>query len=205
MKRTLLTLLAASSVAVALPMAANAQGWQSIASRERMLDQRIDVGVRNGALTASEAATLRADFNSLMRLETSYRRSSPGLTQWELQDLDRRFDVLSDRVDREIADNNRAGDRWGSGRGVTLQERRAQLDRRIDQGMRSGQLTRAEARDLRVEFNSIVRLERQYAVNGLTYSERNDLDRRYDQLADHIRMARTDSEREYGYGYGYNR
>jgi hypothetical protein len=208
MRRTLLTLLAASSLAVAAPVVANAQSWTSMSQRQYGLEQRMNTGIRNGLLTSTEAAQLRADFNALMRLEMSYRRSAPGLTTWELQDLDRRFDVLSNQLDREMADNDRYGrdryDRdWADDDSDSIEVRRVNLDRRIEQGLRSGQLTRAEARDLRAEFNGVVRLENQYrATGGLSYSERNELDGRYDLLAEHIRMARTDSDRRYGQGYG---
>ena len=50
----------------------------------------------------------------------------------------------------------------------SINQRQAQLDRRIDQGVRSGQLSRREATRLRSEFNSLVRLEGQYRRGGLS-------------------------------------
>ena len=82
--------------------------WQSISVRTSNLDRRIDQGQRNGALSRREAVRLRTDLNSLVRLETSYRRG--GLTNWERADLDRRFDRLSAQVRIERRDNdNRRG------------------------------------------------------------------------------------------------
>jgi hypothetical protein len=78
--------------------------------------------------------------------------------------------------------------------------RQDQLDRRIDRGVETGQLSRREARRLRGEFRSIARLEARYRSNGLSAWERNDLDRRFDALASRIRYERHD--RDYGYGYG---
>ncbi|MGH6911748.1 MAG: hypothetical protein ACREE0_08395 [Phenylobacterium sp.] len=85
---------------------------------------------------------------------------------------------------------------------VSINQRQAQLDRRIDQGVRNGSLTRREAYRLRGEFTQIARLEARYRVNGLTGWERADLDRRFDGLSAEIRAQRHDDQ--YGYGYGYD-
>lgn len=82
--------------------------WQNINQRQANLDRRIDRGVRNGDLSRREAVRLRGEFNTLARLEQTYRRG--GLTQWERADLDRRFDRLSAQVQYERRDNdNRRG------------------------------------------------------------------------------------------------
>lgn len=90
------------------------------------------------------------------------------------------------------------GDR---GQWVSINQRQAQLDRRIDMGVRNGQLTRQEAYRLRGEFNQIARLEARYRAGGLSNWERQDLDRRFDRLSAQIRAERNDRQ-QYGYGYG---
>ena len=87
-------------------------GWQSINQRQANLNRRIDVGLRNGALSRREATRLRSEFNQIARLEQQYRRN--GLSQWERTDLDRRFDRLSAQIRNERWDNN---NRHGRGRG----------------------------------------------------------------------------------------
>lgn len=72
--------------------------------------------------------------------------------------------------------------------------RQANLDRRIDVGVRTGQLSRREAVRLRSEFNALVRLEAQYRRGGLSAWERNDLDRRFDRLSMQIRSERRDRD-----------
>lgn len=99
------------------------------------------------------------------------------------------------------------GDRnWRDDRGawMNINQRQAQLDRRIDRGIRSGRLTRDEAFRLRSEFRAIARLEHRYRVNGLSGWERADLDRRFDVLSARLRWERNDGDR-YGSGYGYRR
>ncbi|PQZ83795.1 MULTISPECIES: hypothetical protein [unclassified Brevundimonas] len=73
-----------------------------------------------------------------------------------------------------------------------IAQRKHNLDRRIDQGVRTRQLSRREASRLQDELNSLVRLERQYQRGGLTRWERQDLDRRYDRLSAKVRYERND-------------
>lgn len=84
-------------VAVAAPSVASAAPWQSINQRQARIEGRIDQGIRSGALNRNEAVRLRAQFRQLANLEYRYRRTG-GLSNWERQDLDRRFDQLSARV-----------------------------------------------------------------------------------------------------------
>jgi hypothetical protein len=86
-----------------------------------------------------------------------------------------------------------------------INQRQAQLDRRIDQGVRSGALTRNEAYRLRGEFQQIARLEMRYRASaGLQGWERADLDRRFDILSAKIRYERHDRDDRRG-GYRYDR
>jgi len=84
----------------------------------------------------------------------------------------------------------------------SINQRQAQLDRRIDRGVRNGQLTRREAGRLRSEFASLVRLEAQYRRGGLNRWERADLDDRFDRLEARIRYERRDDDRR---GRDYDR
>ena len=74
----------------------------------------------------------------------------------------------------------------------SINVRQASLDRRIDQGVRTRQLSNREASRLKDELNSLVRLERQYQRGGLSRWERQDLDRRYDRLSAKVRYERND-------------
>lgn len=75
-----------------------------------------------------------------------------------------------------------------------INARQARLDARIDQGVRSGALSRREATRLRNEFRALARLETQYrrSGRGLTVAERRDLDRRFDRLSAQIRVEKRD-------------
>lgn len=91
---------------------------------------------------------------------------------------------------------------YGNGYGrdwMPIERRIERIDYRIDQGVRSGQLTSREAYRLRSQFNSLVRLEARYSRNGLSNWERADLNRRFDVLSMNVRDARRDDDRRYGY------
>ena len=200
MKRTLLPLLAATALGLAVPAVASAQTWMSINQRQAQLDQRIDVGIRSGQLTATEAARLRAEFNDLSRLEARYRVG--GLSSSERADLDRRFDALSNQVyaqrrdDQRYADNGRYSyDRWQN-----LNQRQRMFNQRLRQAVRDRRITQAQAKNLRLEFDRIASVERQYRRGGLTTSERADLDARMDRLQ--LSFRQTVNANQYGYGYG---
>jgi len=188
MKTLLMAAVAASVLAVAGP--ASAQSWQTINERQANLDQRIDAGVRNGSLTRTEAARLRAEFRDLARLEARYR-SSGGLSQYERRDLDRRFDVLSAQIRYERHDRDDRG--WQS-----INQRQRQLDARIEAGVRSGHISRREAYRLRAEFQQIASLEARYRRDGLSRWERADLDRRFDRLSVAIQAERRDYDNRRG-------
>jgi Ni/Co efflux regulator RcnB len=66
----------------------------------------------------------------------------------------------------------------------SINQREANLNQRIDQGIRNGSLTRPEAVRLRTDLRRLERLEAQYRRSrpGLTMSERLDLDRRFEAL-----------------------
>lgn len=190
MKSFLAMAVAASALAFAAPAAA--QGWQSINARQERLDERIDMGVRNGSLTRQEAVRLRAEFQDLARLEARYR-ASYGLSESERRDLDRRFDALSARIRYERNDRQDRNDRW-----IPINQRQRQLDQRIDEGMRDRSLSRTEAYRLRAEFQNIARLEDQYRRGGLSNNEQRDLDRRFDRLSNQIWAERRDRNNHYG-------
>ena len=103
MKKAIAALVALTTLSAAAAPAM-AQSWQSINQRQANLDRRIDVGVRNGSLTRAEATRLRSEFRQITFLESRYRRSGGGLSQWERRDLDRRFDALSARIRMERRD-----------------------------------------------------------------------------------------------------
>lgn len=202
MNRKLLSFAAAAAIVVSAPAIASAQqGWQNINQRQAQLDQRIDVGVRNGQITRDEAIRLRAEFNAIVRMEAAYRRD--GLSRNERADLDRRFDTLSAKVryERNDRDRNRRGNRWDT---VNLNERQNAFGQRLDRATRDGRITPIQARNLRNEYRTIAVLESQYRRGGLSANERADLSMRLDRLQTNFRASIQANQYAYGYGTAPN-
>src|SRR5262249_36684989 len=76
----------------------------------------------------------------------------------------------------------------------SIRDREANLNERIDQGIHSGALTRGEAIRLRSDLRSLEAREVRYRTNGLSMSERRDLDRRFDALSARVRFEKHDAE-----------
>lgn len=115
MKKFVLAIASLGIVATAVPASAAPApryghaapgGWVSINQRQAQLEARINYGVRTRQLSMREAQALRLEFRRIAQLEARYRASRPGLTRAEMRDLDRRMDVLSKRIAREVHDRN---------------------------------------------------------------------------------------------------
>ena len=93
-------------------------------------------------------------------------------------------------------------DRYEQGRWQTSQ-RAQDAERRIESGLRSGELRQREAARLRAQVQDFARVENRYRAGGLSSWERRDLDRRHDVLIADMRNALY--ARDYGQGYGRRR
>lgn len=127
--KALLSMLAASAVAMATPALAQnvgltlsygspgygyGQGYgyeqgRGYDNRAERLGERIDHAAYNGRISRREAQNLRWQLAEYHRLEWRYRRD--GLSRWEREDLNQRLD----RIRYELREDRRDGgrrDRW---------------------------------------------------------------------------------------------
>lgn len=99
--------------------------------------------------------------------------------------------------------------------GIGIQNRIAQLDARLQAGLQNGAISRAEAQELRPQLRELRMLERRYSANGLTQTERQDLQARIRTVRQQLRDADgnwgnrytnwgDDDDYAYGSGYGQN-
>ena len=72
---------------------------------------------------------------------------------------------------------------------VNVRARIQNLETRLDAGIRTRAITRREAMPLRSQLIQLTRLERQYAVGGLSGRETADLQQRIQMLRRDIRIA----------------
>ena len=103
------------------------------------------------------------------------------------------------RYERGYDDYDRGG-RYERG---NINQRQAEIERRIEIGHRRGALTRNEATSLGNEARDIARLESRYRRDGLAPWERADLGRRLDRLESRLWQQARDDDRNYRYGQGY--
>ncbi len=82
----------------------------------------------------------------------------------------------------------------------SVNQRQANIDRRIDQGIRAGKITRPEAARLKGQFKDLARLEAQYrrSGGGLSARERADLDSRFDRLSRSVQYEKNDGDHRRG-------
>lgn len=144
--------------------------WRPISERRWEFDQSVEAGLRNRTLTRYEADRLRRDFDELIRQESDYARN--GLDRYERQNLESRYADLMTRAGAGGTDG------W-----TPISSRAGELERAIDEARRTGRINRYEADSLRSDLNELLRLETRYQTGGFSDWERQDLDRRYDDLA----------------------
>lgn len=92
--------------------------------------------------------------------------------------------------------------------GQAINQRQAELNRRVDQAYRNGRITRVEANALMAELARIEVLDRRYRNNGRTFTqgERQEISNRLDRVQAQLRVDRIDGPRySYGYGNSYSR
>jgi hypothetical protein len=92
MRKLIAGLLAVSSLTVALPAAA--QVYDS--ERASRLDDAINARQDDGTLTSRDATDLRMQLRSVERLDRRYQ--DDGLTRWEVRDLNRRYNEISNEI-----------------------------------------------------------------------------------------------------------
>jgi hypothetical protein len=123
-KKALLSLLAASAVAISTPTLAQSYGghgggygggyggggWNGgLNGEQAQLSQRIDRAAYRGTISRREAQDLRHQLNQYERLEWRYRRD--GLSRWERNDLSQRLDRIRWQLREDRRDGGRR-DRW---------------------------------------------------------------------------------------------
>lgn len=64
-----------------------------------------------------------------------------------------------------------------------------QLEERLEDGIDNGWIDRTEARSIRYQIRQLTRIEQQYAANGLTRLERQELQRRIREVRHQLRAA----------------
>jgi hypothetical protein len=163
-------------------------------ARQQVQRERIQQGVRSGELTRRETAKARDDQRDIRQLERAYK-SDGELTRGERRDLSHEQNQAGRQLYRDKHD---AQDRAPAAavRSPVIDQRQTNQAGRVAQGVKSGELTRPEAQELRGERRDIRDLERTYESDGtLTKGERSDIKQQLDQNSREIYEEKHDDER----------
>ena len=138
------------------------------------LQQRIGNGLASGELTPNEAQNLLAKLENIRREYTVLRERNTTAEEWDpllgrLDDLER--EVKNVRAQPSRIDETR------------IEDRMIVLQRRIDEGIMAGRLTRVQGRDFQLRLDSIRRdfLQR-IKDRPFTPEERSETSSRLDSL-----------------------
>ena len=85
---------------------------------------------------------------------------------------------------------------YGYGYDRGIQQRKLQLEQRVERLAQRGALSRDEYRMFRRLFQHVDGLQRQYARNGLSNWERRELNTRLDRIQYNIRAERRENRRD---------
>lgn len=164
---------------------------RGVNQRQQNQHQRIQQGVRSGELTRRETGALAREQRDIRQLERAYK-SDGELTRAERADLHREQNQASRHIYNQTHD---AQDRPMASvppavRDPGVNQRQGNQTARIANGVKSGELTHDEARDLREGRREIRQTEREYKSDGtLTRAERTDLHQDLNQQSKDIYEA----------------
>jgi hypothetical protein len=159
----------------------------TIDKRITELQRRIDAGKRSGQLTPDEASRLQTSLDGFKARIAKYRNDG-FMSKDERAKANEMLTVLEERVRAERTDDDVA-QRDAVGRRV------ADLQGRIDAGLRVGQLTRDEASQLQAALNRIKERDARYRADGsLTNEERIALNQMLNTLEERIRYEKNDTD-----------
>lgn len=173
----------------------------AVNSRQRAQQNRIQQGGRSGELTAGETKSLKQEERSLRQEERAYKADGK-LTLAERKDLHQDANQLSRDIYRQKHD---AQAKPAAAplppplpprrRDPVVNARKGAQQARINQGVRSGDLTRPEAAQLRQQQKTIRTEERAYKADGtLTPAERKDLHQDLNQTSKDIYQQKHDAQ-----------
>jgi len=155
--------------------------------QKTQISEQLNEGIASGKLTDEEANYLKSELARVKALETNYKGSGSKLTGREALTVLQEIKNLQLAVRREIQDTEIASSDLG--------KRMIELQQRIATGVTSGNLTSAEAINLRKELTRIKDQEREYTADGgISRGEAATLAYLLEKLGANVESAMRDSQ-----------
>ena len=158
--------LAAAAIAGLFSVAASAQTTGSEVQRDVNQQQRVEQGLKNGSLTTREASQLERGESRIDRMESNAEKDGK-LSPAEKARIQRAQNQESRQINR--LENNAARGNPNSASSQRMQadvQRNVNQERRIEQGIQSGQLTNREAGRLERGQARVDRAEARAGADG---------------------------------------
>jgi len=200
-----------------LALPAQAANWGGIDMTQAQQNARIQAGLASGALTASEASQLRAKAAQIANLEARLRVN--GLSWIERSRLQGQLTSLNASITKELNDRNARfnsrfghnfnngrfgypgqlgynGNRFGNNFG-NVNNSQQRIEAQLNRGLNSGALTQKEYQKLDKRYDKIAEKEAQMRASGggLSFQERQKLNRQLGQLNQQVNKNRFDRQR----------
>lgn len=162
----LTSFLSACAVTVSVATPAFAQSTASEGQRDINQQQRIEQGLKSGALTTQEAGRLEGEEARVEKMQANALRDGK-LTPEEKARIGRAQNKVSQDIYHEKHDAQRGDPNSASSRRMQADvQRNVNQQRRIEQGIRSGELTNKEAGRLEGGQSRVSRMESRAGADG---------------------------------------
>jgi hypothetical protein len=185
----------AGAVAALFSLAATAQTTGSEVQRDVNQQQRIEQGLKNGSLTTKEAAKLEQGESRIDKMESNAEKNGK-LSPAEKQRIQRAQNQESRQINR--LENNAAKGNPNSASSQRMQadvQRNVNQEQRIEQGVKSGQLTNREAGKLENGQARVDRAEARAGANGhVSQREQRNIQKDENQQSKHIYKQKHDKQ-----------
>ena len=152
---------------------------------QQAINARIQQGMASGHITPSEAQALLRRDREITNHENRLK-STGDVTPQERQQLRADLDALSAEVERMIVNRNVVG-QPGNTNTPGIDDRQADINQRIVDGVSSGQINRRQAQRLQSRVRDVARMERRFKRDGVvTPQERSQLRSELTRLRDDV-------------------
>ncbi len=168
----------------------------NIQNRISQLRSDANVAVQKGQISHNEFINMNAELDRISNMSANY--AANGMTFGEAQALVGMLDTAATRLTNYGYGNTSHfpgyNPRPGNYGFANINEKQAFIQRRIDQGVRSGRLNQFEANNLRAHLNRIARDEANMRLGGLSGWERQNLLSRLDNLNSRVTRELNDGQ-----------
>jgi hypothetical protein len=158
--------MTAAAVAGLFSVAANAQTTGTEVQRDVNQQQRIEQGLKNGSLTTREASKLEAGESRIDKMESNAEKNG-NLSPAEKARIQRAQNQESRQINKLESNSAKGNPNSASSQRMQADvQRNVNQEQRIEQGVKSGQLTNREAGKLENGQAKVDRAEARAGANG---------------------------------------